>query len=184
MKSPWFRFPLSLVAVVLLLSCASQRIDTTSSHDQQIDFDSYNRYVWIEPSEEYEGWRPPQHMDIRLRRVIDDIMADKGYQRAQAVPTADLLFVYYASTQTELRVGGTPMGLFPGWSTKPGFNSPHDPSDVRRYDKGTVMLDMIDKETGQIVWSGQVTSAISSENPSSTRLAVVAKRMLENFPPQ
>lgn len=186
MNTTWYRLALIAVAAALTISCATstRNVDVTSNYDPEADFGSYKTYSWIEPTDEYDGWRPPAHMDIRLRRVVDDIMAAKGFERTSAVPTANLLLVYYASVHQELRVGGAPMGLYPGWASTPGSVSPFDPTDVRRHDRGTVMLDMIDQKSGQIVWTGKVVSAIRSENPPSNRMAVVAGQLLKDFPPQ
>jgi hypothetical protein len=183
MKLTWRCLIATLPAVLLCLSCASQRAEVRTNHDPQADFSAFKTYAWIEPHEDYQGWRPPQHLDIRLRRVVDDIMAEKGYQRAPVLPMADLLLVYYASVHTELRITGTPYGLYPGWGYSYWNGAPYGPTDVRRYAEGTVMLDIIDRKAKQLVWTGQVTSAIQSENPPSERMAVVAEQLLAGFPP-
>ncbi len=184
MKSRRIRLSLALVALAFLLSCASLKIGVTTDHDPQADFSGYKTYAWIEPPEDYTGWRPPKHLDIRLRRVVDDIMAEKGYQKVPALPMADLLLAYYASVETELRITSTPYGLYPGWGYSYWGGAPFGTSNVRRYDSGTVLLDMIDSKAKQLVWTGQVTSAIHQQNPPSDRMAAVAERLLENFPPQ
>ena len=55
---------------------------------------------------------------------------------------------------------------------------------VRRFARGTVVLDVIDRKAKQLVWTGQVSSAIQRKNPPSDRLAAVAEMLLEEIPPK
>ena len=42
---------------------------------------------------------------------------------------------------------------------------------------------MIDRESGQAVWTGVVTGTAQNENPSGDRIQQVMEALLEDFPP-
>jgi hypothetical protein len=170
---------LLVIPVLLLLSCSS--LEMSTHHDPEADFSSYASYAWIEPAED-ASWRPPAHLDRRLRRVIGEILDEKGFKRAVALPQADLLLVYYASVERELRVTSIPYGNAP-YQYGYWYGAPYGSVDVRRCAKGTVLLDIIDRKAKQLVWSGQVTSAIQRANPPGEKIAEVARKLLASFPP-
>jgi len=178
-------FLLAIIAVaVLTTSCASQHADVRTDHDPNASFDGYTTYAWIEVPDDYDGWRPPEHLDIRLRRVVDDTLEAKGFQKAPVLPMADLLLVYYASVDSELRVTSTPYGYYPRYAYGYWHGARYGTTQVRRFASGTVVLDIIDHKKKQLVWTGQVTSAIKRKNPPSDRMATVAEQLLQDFPPQ
>jgi hypothetical protein len=179
-----FLFPAFLVVAALAAACASTSLPVVSDYDPQADFSKYSSYAWIEqPVQPPEGQQLPEHLDRRLHRVIEDVLDAKGLQRAPALPQADLLLTTYVSLNTEVRVIRMPnspygyaYGYWPGWT--------YTPDDVRSYHKGTVVLDIVDRKTNQLVWTGAVTSAVNNPNPPSDRIQKVIEALLAGFPPK
>ena len=175
--------PIVLVALSASAACSSVSVDT--HHDPQVDFSTFRTYTWIEPTEEVDrGQILPDHLDLRLRRVVDDIMAEKGLQKAPVLPQADLLLVYYVGLRSELRVTTVPYGFYRPYMYGYWPGSPYGVGSVRRYSEGTVVLDIIDRSNKQLVWTGAVTSAVHRANPPSDRIAKVVEQLLAGFPPQ
>jgi len=172
-----------LAFAVLAAACASTSLPVVSDYDPQADFSGYSSYAWIEhPAQRPESQQLPEHLDRRLRRVIEDVLDSKGFQRAPAMPQADLLLTTYVSLNTEVRVIRMPnstygygYGYWPGWI--------YTPDDVRAYHKGTVVLDIVDRKSNQLVWTGAVTSAVNNPNPPSDRIQRVIEALLAGFPP-
>ena len=129
---------------------------------------------------------------MRLRRVVDDIMIDeKGLRRIAELPLADLLLAYYVDTQKNLRVdysvygsyyGGYGYGFWPGYypAGPVGGGAVHR---VREYTTGTVVLDIVDRRTKTLVWTGVVEGEARYQNPSGERVQKVMEKVLEGFPP-
>jgi len=169
--------------IVSVMGCSSMP-DVMSDFDQGVDFSQYRTFTWLEPDPSLdESYRLPDHLDRRLRRVTTDVLADKGFDPAPVPPAADLLLTYYISIHKELKVdlvghtyyGGYTYGYWPtaGYST----------ARVREYAAGTLVVDMIDRESGQAVWTGVVTGTAQNENPSGDRIQQVMEALLEDFPP-
>jgi len=170
------------IAILAIGACSSTKVEYHS--DPSADFSAYRLYSWIEPSEEDAAkYTPPKHLDRRFRRVVDDAMAEKGFERSPVEPAADLLMVYYVAVNSELRVTSVPYGY---WGVHqygywPGYG--YGATEVRKYNEGTVLLDIIDAKTHQMVWTGTVTKAVHSSNPSSDKIAKTVKQLLKGFPP-
>ena len=89
-----------------------------------------------------------------------------------------------AGIESELRVTTTPYGHWTPHQYGYWPGAPFGYTEVRRYNEGTVVLDMIDRKTKQLVWTGSVTSAVKRSNPPSERIATVVEKLLEAFPPR
>jgi hypothetical protein len=112
--------PRGLVAIVLVslaAGCSSLTID--SEWDRSVDFNAFHSEAWIPQDAGLPASQQlAKHLDIRLRRVVDDIMIeDKGFGRAPALPAAGLLPAYHIDTQKELRVDYAVYGSYYGRAT-------------------------------------------------------------------
>jgi len=174
---------LVMAAMVAVTGCTSMP-DVMSDWDRDVDFSKYRTFTWLEPDPSLEeSFRLPDHLDRRLRRVVTDVLAEKGFEPAPIPPAADLLLTYYISIRKELKVdlvgttyyGGYTYGYWPtaGYST----------ARVREYAAGTLVVDIIDRESGRAVWTGVVTGTAQNENPSGDRIQQVMEALLEEFPP-
>ncbi len=172
---------IAITIVTVLCGCSS--LDVQSDWDRAVDFSSYRTFAWLELEEKQLGVQLPDHLDRRLRRVVDDVLTDKGLERAPALPQTDLLLAYYVGLERELRVdygynyyGPYRYGYWPGYA----YGTAH----VREYATGTVVIDVVDRSTKQLVWTGVVSGAVQSANPPSDRIQKVVEQLLREFPPQ
>ena len=185
----------ALIVILSLIGCSSLNIDR--EWDRSVDFSAYSTYAWI-PQDEgpVHEQQLPEHLDIRLRRVVDDIMMDqKGFERAPAPPQADLLLAYYVDLKKQLKVdytlyggyyGGYGYGYWPGYGPGyggPGYGGGGAVSKVREYATGSLVLDIVDRRTKQLVWTGIVQGDAKYDNPSGARVEDVMTKMLKDFPP-
>ena len=174
------RTTLVLTSILVCLTACSS-VEMTSDYDHSVDFSKYRTFTWIERDEA----QIPKHLDMRLRRVVDEVLSDeKGFEKAPVPPTADLLLAYYVSFHEELEVDYAVHGYYApyryGYWPGYGYGAAH----VRSYAVGTVVLDIVDRETKQLVWTGWVQRAVNDPNPPSSRIQKTVESLLENFPPQ
>lgn len=170
-------FALALVAV--LGGCSS--LTVSNDWNREVDFSSYRTYTWLERTGTEPGDQLPEHLDIRLRRVADDVLTAKGLEPAPVVPAADLLITYYFSLSSELRIDSyAPYGAW-GYGYWPGYA--YATTSARTIAKGTLMFDIVDRRTKQLVWTGSVQGAVQHENPPSGRVEEVVEKLLATFPP-
>jgi hypothetical protein len=170
-----------VILAFLLAGCSS--LDVQADWDRAADFNDYATFGWLELEEAPTGIQLPDHLDRRLRRVVDDVLTDKGLERAPALPLADLLLVYYVGLERELRVnysspfyGPYGFGYWPGYAWGATY--------VREYATGTLVIDVVDRRTKQLVWTGVVRGAVQSANPPSDRIEKVVLQLMRDFPPE
>ena len=63
----------------------------------------------------------------------------------------------------------------------------HTQTTVREYEVGTLILDMVDRESGKLIWRGSVADTIRDKNTPEERVEVVNQAiaaMLINYPPK
>jgi len=191
------RFVLSLAVLVLALGCSST-LNFDAEWNHSFDFSSLKTYSWI-PQDvgPVKQQQLPEHLDLRLRRIVDDVLMDhKGYQKAPSPAQADFLLAYYIDTKKGLKVdyssysqyyGGYGYGYWPGYRGimgGPGFYGAGDVPSVREYTTGTLVLDIVDPKTHTLIWTGVVEGEPKYSNPSGERVTEVMTKMLAGFPPE
>ena len=155
----------------------------TFDFDPAVDFSSYSTYAWIERDNSVES-QIPDYLNIRLQRVTEDVLAEKGLEPAPAPPQTDLLLTYYYSDKDEVQVNYIAYSPYSPWGYGywPGFNYGY--TEVRSYVKGTLVLDIVDAHTHKLVWMGILTKEVQSANPPGKRIEKSINKLLKNFPPK
>ncbi len=85
-----------------------------SDHDPNADFSSYKTYGWLDREDSIEG-QLPDHLRIRLRRVTEEVLAEKGLEPAPAPPQTDLLLTYHFGATEEFQVNYMPYSPYRTW---------------------------------------------------------------------
>jgi Domain of unknown function (DUF4136) len=141
---------------------------TTSSveYDSRADFSRYQTWSW------HERVTPAASpvADKRIREAIERGLAARGLSRVDRDPT--LLVVYHASKTTEI-------DLAPVNNTAASTST-----GIQYVEKGSLVVEMLDAASGNIVWRGHVTGVLNygpSEVAEQVKAAV--DKLLENFPP-
>ncbi len=166
--------------VVLLAGYAWAKV--TFDYDHAVDFSGYSTYAWMERDNSIEA-QLPEHLRLRLRRVTEDVLADKGLEPSPAPPQTDLLLTFYYGARDEIAVHHVAYSPYSPWGYGywGGFNYGY--TEVRQYKEGTLVLDIVDAHTHQLVWVGTLEKEVRSVNPSGKRIEKVIKKLLKNFPP-
>jgi len=178
------RKSISLVLTFLFLLVAGYSwAKVIFDYDPNADFASYTTYMWID-REGSADTQLPDHLRRRLRRVTEDVLATKGLDPAPAPPQADLMLTYYVGVREELRVQYVSYSLYRpyGYGYWGGYGYGY--TDVRRYNQGTVVLDIVDARTHQLVWTGTLEKAVSNPNPPGKKVQKSVTKLLKNFPPK
>jgi hypothetical protein len=110
-----------------------------------------------------------------LREELAKDMESRGYSAATG-GSADLDVAYYATAQPKLDVQTWDYGY--NWR---GF--PRRAVDVSQYEQGTVLVDVIDPRTHELLWRGQGVAHVST-NPSkySDELRHTVDAIVKKFP--
>ena len=183
---------LGIAVAAALLACSGVRVKT--DYDPASDFSALRTFRWIDPElreeprpENVVPTDPFTRNTLLDRRVRDDIEAQlvsRGYRVAAEGDTPDFLIRYdVVSRQIErdypVYAGGGYYGYGRGYyGTGVGYGG------SSTYDEGTLIVDVIDPATQQIVWRGYGTSQSRDAWMDADRLHRSVTEILKKFPPE
>lgn len=184
------------VAAVLLCSAfvVAQKLDVKVERDEKADFTAIHTYAWLPPAPIITNVAPdvggnPTLSDEALRphivAAIDRQLAARGLTKVER-DVADVHVAYFAAlttgqTQTYL---GEYYGYVTGWASPiaPGL-APSTSMTV--YEKGTVIVDIVQRTSKVAVWRGTVVTRINHEHTLEKRIERInegAERIFQRFP--
>ena len=175
--------PLSaaLLSLALLGACRSYNVtydyDVTASYGRYKTFDYYT-------SKKGTGGTTSL-MDKRVRAAVENELKAKGFaMETKADP--DFLVTYYPIVQnrkvrTTVRSGW-------GWGYRPFYGGVGvSSSQVRNHKEGSIVIEMVDFKTNQMIWQGSADGALTGlENPEDANEVVpkAVRDILSKFPPK
>jgi uncharacterized protein DUF4136 len=151
------------VTTFLLLAAAAT---TSVEYDHQVDFSRYRTWSW------HEGVTPAANpaTNKRIRDAIENGLAARGLSRVEK--DAALLVVYHASKTTQIDLAPLPNA---GPATNTG---------IRYAEKGSLVVEMRDAASGNVVWRGHATDVMNyGPNEIAEQVKRAVDGLLASFPP-
>jgi len=149
--------------------------DVRSNYMPGTDFSKYKTYRWVEiPG----GIHPDQIQDQMIRQAIDSALAGKGLSKVAADP-ATLYVAYQVAVDQEKQwnaYGGGVGFRFGGMGT----------ATSSTINVGTLVVDMYDPPSKQLVWKGEATKTINpskNQEKAQENLQKGIDKMFKGFPP-
>ena len=171
---------LSKVGVVLglaMLACTiAHAQDATSNSMPGIDFTKYHSYKWV-PIE--GAVQPNQIVDAQIKQSIDSQLATKGLTKTDS-DTANLVVGYQISITQEKQWNAYGTG---GMRWGGGMAS----AQQSTISTGTLVLDMYDPATKQLIWTGRVSKTLdasANQGKKQKNLDKAMQKLLKNYPPK
>jgi hypothetical protein len=162
-----------------LASAASGALaqDVTTNAMPGVDFSKFHSYKWVKiQNVQY----PNQILDTQIMTSIDSQLASKGLTKKDD-DTADLFVGYQVSVQQQTQWNAYSSGGGYYWGG--GFAS----AEETRINVGTLVLDMYDRSTRDLVWTGRATKTLNpgkNEEKNQKNLNKAMAKLLKNFPPK
>jgi hypothetical protein len=144
-------------------------------YDESVDFSKYATYGWLEGT-------PAQNPLVQKRIVaaVEREIEAKGLAKATGAP--DLLLATHASATSEKRIDVDDYGYSsrgPGWGTTT--------MSVRDIAVGTLMVDLIDADSKELVWRSIATQTLGGNldaDKIDKRINKMTAKMFKKFPPK
>ncbi len=168
----------------LLAACSSVSVRT--QYDANRDFTRYQTFVWAPEPTGPGSFGSPQFR-ARLEQAVERTLEAKGLRRAPPGTEPDVRLTYHARQRTERDVWVSSWGngvvptLDSDWGY-PGYGWDEPPMDVRDYEVGTLVLEVIDARTGRLVWRGTARASADPVRADGMWLKE-ANRLAADFPP-
>ena len=173
---------IALLAGVAALACSTLRVST--DYDPAVDFAKFRTYAWL-PEEPTPTGSPRLDSPLlheRIRKAVDRALEAKGFQRTEA---PDFLVRFDLTSQRKLDVSTYNSGFYRGY----GYWVSIPQTEIREYEEGSLVIDVIDREEKKVVWRGigqrRLRGEGAPEDPEELqkRADEVAASVLKSFPP-
>jgi len=164
-----------LVTAILTCGTASAQ-DVRYNFMPGTDFAKYHTYKWISIE---EGQHPDQIVDAQIKQAVDSQLAAKNMTKTND-DKADLYVGYQIAVDKEKQWNGYGMGGGVRWGGMASATS-------STISVGTLVLDMYDPTTKQLVWTGNASKTIdpsSNQEKNQKSLDKAMEKLLKNYPPK
>jgi hypothetical protein len=173
----------TLSLVMLVAGCSS--ISVNYDYDPAADFTVYKTYAWIQQPTNVSGNAAQAQGQSALvgKRIMNSVDAALSVKGLSMADDPQLLVVYHTGVQDKMEVTdyGYGYGPYGGWYGGGGG------VDVYEYKEGTLIVDMVDAASKQLVWRGTAQGVLADSPPSpeemQRRIDNVVGKLLQNFPP-
>jgi len=169
----------SLTMVISLLLFATGIVAAQDVHYNFMpgtDFSKYHTYKWVSIN---GGAHPDQIMDAQIKQAVDSQLSLKGLTKTDD-EKADLYVGYQVAVDQEKQWNGYGMGGGVRWGGMATATS-------STISVGTLVLDLYDPATKQLVWTGHATKTIdpsSNQEKNQKNLDKAMAKLLKNYPPE
>jgi hypothetical protein len=150
-----------------------------ADQDPAVSLDSYGTYVWSSFQRAPGDVRVTPALNAQIRDDIDRHLADKGYDRVNS--GADFTVSYQVTIEGETIV--QTLGYYSGSNFSDNLVQPGNAA--RRYEEGTLIIDVMDGTSDRLIWRGTATAEVRQRvdpEDRSARVAEAVQRVLAQFP--
>jgi hypothetical protein len=164
----------ALFFVAMLGAAFAQQVKTDFDH--QANFSQYKTYSWQEIKPANSLW------DARIKSAVDAQLAAKGWTQVES--GGDVAIVAISTSHTERTLQTFYDGMGGGWRWR-GFGGMGEATTTEQdYKEGTLLVDMYDAKTKQLIWRGSAEDTVSNkEETNEKNLNKGVAKMFKKFPP-
>ena len=177
---------LGMLLIAGIWGCSTSVIK--SDFDKDVDFSKFNSFNWMAQSQTGNTDHPSHNSLVgnRIKNAVDKELTSKGFQK-DADGNPDFNVMYYLTVKEKVDVSssgyGYPWGYGYGYGYRYGYG--YGGIYTFEYDEGTLILDVIDPETNQLVWRGWYVDALKDgDKINDEKIALAVNHVLKDFPPQ
>jgi len=194
------KYLLSFITIAFITGCSSLTLNT--DYDKEIDFSSFKTYRWHNNNEyntaSQQYFKVNNLMDQRIRTTIDKQLQTQGYT-SENPEKVDFLVNYSVviEDKTDIHTYNNYNGYYPGFrygagygsygrSMSMGYSSGSD-VQITQYQQGTLIIDIINPETDQLMWRGAADGRLPKSARRKEKDKLVQQyvtKILSDFPPK
>lgn len=168
--------------------------DVQYAYDPDINYRDFRTFSWHEAEvpPPLEGRTGPQFttlVDDRVKGAVASELVKKGLNLV-VDETPDLLVAYDIAVDTAQLVAqdynlppGYGYAYWYGYRYRYSYAGVANYRPIQRYDIGTLVIDLIDPETNQLIWRGWVDADINPAALDDSYITVIVASIMSQFPP-
>ncbi|MCK9995128.1 MAG: DUF4136 domain-containing protein [Candidatus Krumholzibacteria bacterium] len=173
-----------LLVLVLLASIAGcSSLTVNYDYDQNVEWTKFKTYGWMEtPDRPSDPNSPLQDTPLLQQRVHNSVEFEMQERGITMSDNPDLLVVYHIGTQEQIQVtdwGYRYSDYYWGYGGRQ--------IDVYQFTEGSLVIDLIDAETQNLIWRGTGTGVVDESQKSPEEMQdqanQVINKIMKSFPP-
>lgn len=179
-------FRLVIISVLLFLVCACKSTPDWD-YDKTVNFSGYKTFAFVNDAGlkvDINNYQINDLMDQRIKNAVIKKLEDMGLNQINT-EQADVLINYHASVNKKVESSTINTGYSARWSYWGwGYQSE---TNTKEYKVGTLIVDVIDRITNQLVWRGAKEGRLKKHQTPEKRessINTTISEILSNFPPK
>jgi Domain of unknown function (DUF4136) len=162
------------VGIAILFASASFAQQVKTDYARGTDFSRYKTYSW-------QKVQTPDPLWVnRIKEAVNGAMTAKGLTPVDS--GGDLSLVAIEMTKTQQSLNTFYNGFGGGWRWGGGFGD--STTTVDNYKVGTLVVDLFDTNTKDLVWRGSSSDTLSDKSDKNIKnLDKGVQKMFDHFPP-
>jgi hypothetical protein len=173
------------IGALLLAVCCSACAGVGVEFDPDEDFASYERWAWLprlEPPIQPLALTP-EGLSEEIERRTEEFLTTRGFVRVDE-DEADFFVTYHVVVRTEIVILSETNAEqhVSSMNDSPSYGVTRSEMRQRVYQRGELVIDVVEGEDRQLVWRGSTGSKYRGSWKPHARAAVT--NILERFPPE
>jgi hypothetical protein len=169
---------LALVGMMLVFAGMASAQQVKTDYDRNANFAQYKTYSW-----EHVKTVDPLNVD-RIEHAVNGVLTARGWTQVNS--GADVSIVAMEITRDQQTLNTFYDGFGGGWGWRRfgggGFGEATTTTDT--YKVGTVVVDLFDTKTKQLIWRGAASDTLSDNSDKNIKnLNESLDKMFKHFPP-
>jgi hypothetical protein len=166
-----------LIGILLLAGkLSAQQVKT--DYDRSANFAQYKTYSW-----QHVKTKDPLDVD-RIKNAVNAALTAKGWTQVDAGGDVSIVVMKITRTQQTLNTFYDGFGGGWGWRRFGGGGFGEATTTTDTYKVGTVVVDLFDTKTKQLIWRGTSSDTLSNNSDKNIKnLNRGAEKMFKHFPP-
>ncbi|MFH1980424.1 MAG: DUF4136 domain-containing protein [Pseudomonadota bacterium] len=176
------------LAMTVFLGCST--VQVSQDYKETTDFSAITTFAWASAVQEKTGDVRVDSplMDARIRAAVEMGLAGKGLRDA-STGDVDVQVLYQYQIRQQIHSTGTRGSVGVGYGTggSGGGVMLGTGADVRSYDEGLLIIDLIRPSDGTLLWRGNATFIVPEHPTPEASTALINEavdKTLAQFPPK
>jgi hypothetical protein len=167
-----------LLGIMFLFAGKSSAQQVKTDYDRSANFAQYRTYTWAQVKT-----KDPLDVD-RIKAAVNATLAAKGWTQVDSGADVSIVAMEITRNQQTLNTFYDGFGGGWGWRRFGGGGFGEATTTTETFKVGTVVVDLFDAKTKQLIWRGSTSDALSNNSDKNIKnLDKGVEKMFNKFPP-
>jgi len=167
-----------MIGIILLSAAKSPAQQVKTDYDRSANFGRYKTYSW-------EQVKTTDPLDVdRIKAAVNVALTAKGWTHVESGGDVSIVAIEMTRDQQTLNTFYDGFGGGWGWRRFGAGGFGEATTTTETYKVGTVVVDLFDTKTKQLIWRGAASDTLSNNSDKNIKnLDKGVEKMFKNFPP-